>query len=165
MVDLEAFVRQIVREAFGVDATGVEHMTLGHSSQVYDVALPDRSVVVRLNPHPRVFAGTERNLATLRALGLPVPHVLACDLSLGRYPVAFVILNKIPGRDLRDALPEMTREELAVLAQQIVGFQRAVGALPLGTGFGYVPASRAVTEASAAAASIAASAAWVRACT
>ncbi len=56
-------------------------MPFGHTSRVYDVALPSRHVIARLNANPAVFRGTAHTLAELGRLGLPVPTLLASDLT------------------------------------------------------------------------------------
>jgi hypothetical protein len=47
-----------------------------------------------------------------------------------------MLLEKIPGRDLRYELPTMSAAQMTHLAEQIVGFQRVVATLPPGNGFG-----------------------------
>jgi len=129
----------LVADALGLQPLRATHMDFGHMSVTYDVALPDRHVMVRANERAEVFAGTERNLAILTRLGLPVPRVLASGLSRAHYPFAYMILEKIPGRDLRDELPSMTPARMTRLAERIVLYQRTVATLPRGTGFGWVP--------------------------
>lgn len=63
-----------------------------------DVALAERSVIVRTNAAAGAFAGTAHNLAALARLGLPVPRVLPADLTEGCFPFGWMILEKIPGR-------------------------------------------------------------------
>ncbi len=132
-------VQALVREALGEEAGAVRHQDFGHRSLTFDVALAGRSVIVRTHEDAGAFAATEHNLATLAGLGLPVPRVLAADLTGERLPFGWMILEKIPGRDLRGDLPAMSRTQMTRLAGQIVGFQRRVMALPAGTGFGYAP--------------------------
>jgi hypothetical protein len=135
-------VLALVRDVLGVTPLRAERQTFGHNSVTFDVILPDgnSNVIVRTNVDAWVFAGTERNLHTLAGLRLPVPQVLAADLSQCRYPFAYLVLPKIPGRDLRYELGVMTEAQMTRLAEQIVGFQRTVmTALPPGEGFGYVP--------------------------
>lgn len=131
-------VMRLVTEILGVRSLHAEHMTFGHNSITYDVTLPDRNVIVRTNQSALVFARTEHNLRILARLGLPVPHVIAADFSLAKVPFAYMILEKIPGRDLRYELAAMTHGQMTRLAEQIVSFQRSVETLPLGTGYGYV---------------------------
>ena len=113
-------------------------MAFGHNSITYDVALPDRDVIVRTNDRADVFAGTERNLTVLHGLGLPVSQVLASDLKQTQTPFAYMILEKIPGRDLRYELGSMNQAQMTRLAEQVVAFQRTVAGLPEGSGYGFV---------------------------
>jgi aminoglycoside phosphotransferase (APT) family kinase protein len=114
-------------------------MPFGHNSTTYDVALPDRNVIVRTNLDANVFAKTEHNLTILGHLGLPVPRMLATDLTKKHYPFAYMLLEKIPGRDLRYELDDMTHAQTTRIAEQIVFFQHQVATLPIGEGYGYVP--------------------------
>jgi aminoglycoside phosphotransferase (APT) family kinase protein len=138
MLDAQG-VLALVAEVLGERPRAATRMTFGHSSVVYDVALPARQVIVRLNERAAVFAGTARNLAILARLGLPMPRLLAADLTAARWPVAYLILEKIPGRDLRYELTTMSPAQLARIAEQIVSFQRRVATLPPGAGFGWAP--------------------------
>ena len=122
---------------FGETPSAVSHLTFGHSSVSYDVTLEDRSLIVRMNADPKVFAKTSANLAALRTLGLPVSEIVASDLTKTRHPFAYMVVNKIPGRDLRDELGAVTPAQKERLAGQIVGFQRRVATLPPGRSFGY----------------------------
>ncbi len=128
----------LAAETFGVQPLSVIHQTFGHNSVTYEVILPGRSVIVRMNQKAGGFATTANNLILLAGLGLPTPSVLAVDLSRRRVPFAYMILNKIPGRDLRYELGTMRLEQMTLLATQIVGFQRQVGRLPPNCGYGFV---------------------------
>ncbi len=133
----------MVTDALGVQPSAVIHQAFGHNSVTYEAVineamLPERGVIVRMNADASVFAATERNIVVLADLGLPVPVVLASDLSKTRYPFAYLLLEKIPGHDLRYELADMTAVQMTRLAEQITGFQRRVMTLPLGTGYGYV---------------------------
>ena len=96
-------------------------------------------MVVKVNRDPNVLAGLERNLRVLADLQVPVPSLLASDLSLERFPFAFVVLERIPGRDLRHELANMTLTQMSDLAEKIVDFQRRVATLEPGDGFGWRP--------------------------
>ena len=132
-------VRALVREVLGEEPDEVAHMDFGHQSLTYDVALPGRSLIVRTNDDLAAYRAMERNLATLAGLGLPVPRVLVADLSGAGVPFAWMVMTKIPGRDLRYELGSMTRPQMTRLAERIAGFQRRVMALPVRGGFGYAP--------------------------
>ena len=130
-------VSRLVTDVFGETPSAVTRMTFGHSSVSYDVALTERALIVRTNTDPNVFAKTSANLVTLRKVGLPVSKVVTSDLTQASCPSAYMILEKIPGRDLRDELGTMTSTQKARLAGQIVSYQRRVATLPEGNSFGY----------------------------
>ena len=132
-------VLELVAETLGVTPLAAARMTLTHSGNtIYDVTIPEGNVIVRLRGQDKdTLSHTVDNIGVLAELGLPTPVVLAADTSLTRYPFRYVILKKIPGRDLLYELPDMTRAQMTRLAEQIVGFQRLVGTLPEGTGFGW----------------------------
>lgn len=144
----EIQVITLVAEVLGTRPLSATHQAFGHCSVTYELTLPARSVIVRMNEDAQVFATTERNIAALASLGLPVPKVLASDLSKTRHPFAYVLLDTIPGRDLRYELAHMAPAQMTRLAQQIVDFQRRVMALPQGTGYGYVGIGEAGPHAS-----------------
>jgi aminoglycoside phosphotransferase (APT) family kinase protein len=108
---------------------------------IYQIFLPDgRWVALRTSVRPRTFAYTQHNLNVLRALGLPVPFVLASGLTPSGG--SFIILNWIPGRDLVQELPEMSSAQMTRLAEQVVQLQRRVARLPRARKFGPAPIGR-----------------------
>lgn len=123
----------VAQRVTGVRAVAARRLTGGESSTVDAVTLEDgRVVIVRRHADPSVYATTRRNLETLAGLGLPVPKVL------GEAPGA-VVLEKLPGRDLRFVLPTLTPSQMRTIAGQVAGFQRTVVArLPAGAGYGWV---------------------------
>jgi len=132
-------VMELVTQTLGIKLLSAERMTLTHSGNtVYDVTLPESHVIVRLRGTDKnAFSKTAQNIRALAELGLPVPRVLAEDTSLTHYPFRYIILEKIPGRDLLYELASMTRAQMTQLAERIVSAQRAVATLPEGTGFGW----------------------------
>jgi aminoglycoside phosphotransferase (APT) family kinase protein len=106
----------LVAEVLGTEPCAVVPQTFGHNNVTYEAVLSGCSVIVRMNENALAFAATELNIAALAKLGLPVPKVLASDLTKTRYPFAY-----------------MTR-----LAEQIVDYQCRVMTLPPGAGYGYV---------------------------
>jgi aminoglycoside phosphotransferase (APT) family kinase protein len=123
----------LAEQATGQRARASRPRTGGESSEVYEVTLDQGlSVVVRLHHDPLIYAATRRNLEILANLGLPVPTVLLEE------PGALV-LEKIPGTDLRFVLPSLTDVQVAAIAQSVAGYQRVViEKLPPGSGFGWV---------------------------
>ncbi|WP_255250670.1 phosphotransferase family protein [Paenibacillus lautus] len=132
-------VEELMTEVYGILPLKVEPMSFGHTNQVYSVTFPDRQIILRTNRKPDVLKHTANNIAILSSLGLPVPSVIRTDVSLQKVPYAYMMLEHVPGRDLRYELEGMTDEQLDDLAGQIIVFQRKVSELPLGTGFGWVP--------------------------
>ena len=122
-----------VEHALGVRPTALERMPYGHFNVTYTATLPDcREVIVRTNRDPNAMRGARHNLPILRGLGLPVPTLLHAT-------VTCLILEKIPGRDLGFELPSMSEAQMARVAEQVVGFQRAAALLPPADGFGWRP--------------------------
>jgi aminoglycoside phosphotransferase (APT) family kinase protein len=130
---------ELTASALGVRPLRVDRQSLSASGKtVYRVDLPDGlSAVLRTSLRARTFAFTKQNLGVLRALGLPVPAVIAAGRTLtgGSY----IILNWIPGRDLVHELGGMSRAQMTLLAEQIVECQRRVGKLPAARRFGWAP--------------------------
>lgn len=125
----------------------VEPLTGGQANTVFSVTFPSgERVILRLHSRTDGFAGTVRTIETLKVLDLPVPEVIAH----GHRPdidASWLVLGWTPGRELRWALAEMTAAQQTRVAEQIVGFQRQVSALPQGDGFGYVPPGTPGTHA------------------
>jgi predicted regulator of amino acid metabolism with ACT domain len=111
-----AQVREMVRVVLGEEPLQVIHQDFGHQSLTFDVSLPGRSIIVRTHSNRQAFRKTAHNLSTLAKLGLPVSRVLAADLTGEHFPFAYMILAKIPRRDLRDELGAMSRGQMTRLA-------------------------------------------------
>ena len=123
----------------------IEPLTGGQANTVFAVTVDSgERVVLRLHARSDGFAGTEHTMARLKLLGLPVPDVIASGLAR---EFSWLILSWTPGCELRWALAEMTPAQQTRVAEQLVGFQRQVGALPQGEGFGYVPPGTKGTHA------------------
>lgn len=136
----ETDVAQLAAAVFGKTPAYIERLTLTHSgNSIYAVAIGDSTAefIFRLRDRAGAFDGTGYNIEALRKLGLPVPQVVAADSSLARFPFSWMILKRMPGRDLYYELPGMTGSEVTRLAEQIAGFQHDVSTLPEGTGFGW----------------------------
>jgi aminoglycoside phosphotransferase (APT) family kinase protein len=129
----------MLEKHFGGSPSNFTRMTFGHSSSaMYEVTLGTQQVMLKINNDPTVLMHLEHNLKTLQQLGLPVSKPLFADMTCRYVDAAFVVLEKIPGTDLRDELPSMTQAQMTVLAQQIVDFECRANTLPLGQGFGWV---------------------------
>jgi aminoglycoside phosphotransferase (APT) family kinase protein len=129
---LERVALSLAERATGCQALSARRRTGGESSEVYEVALDSGSVViVRLHADPAIYATTRRNIETLAALDLPVPAVLF-------EAKGALVLEKIPGTDLRFVLPSLTDSQIEAIAHRIAGYQRTVmERLPPGHGYGW----------------------------
>jgi aminoglycoside phosphotransferase (APT) family kinase protein len=137
----------IAQTALGGKVVAVSRQTLTQSGNtIFRVQFADgRQVALRVNPRRGMFSFTQHNLDALRALGLPVPHVLA----LGATPAqgSFIILEWIPGQDLQYELAGMSAPQMTRVAETVSDFQRRVATLPESHGFGWAPVHRHATTA------------------
>ncbi len=131
-------IRELLAHHFGSRPARLRHNWFGHASVVYTAWIGDQTVVVRANPSAALFASTLRNIEILRGLGIPAPEVLFADLSMTTIPFAYMVAREIPGHDLRFELPTMSQEQQAIVAGQVMEYQRRVGTLPRGGGYGFV---------------------------
>jgi aminoglycoside phosphotransferase (APT) family kinase protein len=132
-------VRELVAAWSGRSPLSVEHLPYGHNSTSFDVGLRGGAhVIVRTHADPDVFRWTLHNLEILKSLGLPVPHVLFHDLEASRYPFAYLVLERFPGRDLGYELPSMTPAQMEAVAEAVMDAQARVRELPSAGGYGYV---------------------------
>lgn len=139
---MEEQLIRLLTEWSGEIPVSITPMSFGHTNQVFAAVFAHRELIIRTNTEPEVLASTGNNLSILARLGLPVPAVLAVDLTKKQVPWAYMILEKIPGQDLRDELAAMSREQMRVLAGQIISFQHQAAKLPEGKGYGWVPIGR-----------------------
>lgn len=128
----------LVESRFGERVLRIQRQHFGHNSITFDIQTPSRCLILRTNAKPEAFHSTENNLQVLRDMKLPVSEVLACDLSFSKVPFGYMFVAKFPGRDLNYELPFMSDKQMTRLAETLVGYQRKVGALAEGDGFGWV---------------------------
>ena len=133
-----SMIRSLVESRFGERVLRIQRQHFGHNSITFDIQTPSRCLILRTNAKPEAFLSTENNLQVLRDMKLPVSEVLACDLSFSQVPFGYMFVAKFPGRDLNYELPFMSEIQMTRLAETIVGYQRKVGELAEGDGFGWV---------------------------
>jgi Ser/Thr protein kinase RdoA (MazF antagonist) len=130
----------IVTAWSGMDVASAERFPTGLANFVYDVTTRDGGrVVARLQRQGEgtAFEGAISWSRTLRPKGVPLPELYAYDLTPedGRFP--FMLLERLPGRDLEHDYPALSDDQKRRLAGRIIDIQHAVGELPYGRGFGY----------------------------
>ena len=133
-----SMIRSLVESCFGERVLRIQRQHFGHNSITFDIQTPSRCLILRTNAKPEAFLSTENNLQVLRDMKLPVSEVLACDLSFSQVPFGYMFVAKFPGRDLRYELPYMSDKQMTRLAETLACYQRKVGALAEGDGFGWV---------------------------
>ena len=134
----DSIIHSLVESHFGECVLRIQRQYFGHNSITYDIQTPSRCLILRTNANPEAFLSTQSNLQVLRDMKLPVSEVLACDLSFSQVPFGYMFVSKFPGRDLNYELPFMSEIQMSRLAETLVGYQRKVGALAEGDGFGWV---------------------------
>ncbi len=100
-----------------------------------------QSVVVRASRREDV--GVAQNSIywseRLRPLGVPMPELLHADVTMERHRFPFIVLQRLPGRDLKFVVDDLSPTEMHRLAARLVEVQAAVTGLGNGRGFGFTP--------------------------
>ncbi|MCY6485182.1 phosphotransferase [Clostridium aestuarii] len=135
-MDEQRLITALIEENIKQTPISMKKMNLGFINMVYDVEFPGKEIIIRINHDKNNFIGVEQNIEKLKELGLPVSNILYIDLSKKKYDVAYMIMEKIPGRDLRYEIENMSKEQMTNIADKIIFYQNKVGKLCLGKGFG-----------------------------
>lgn len=133
-----ALAAKIAQAHFDSPVTSIHRFSTGLAHYVYDVTLANsRRIVVRIahRPHFNGLDGAIYWYPYMRALEVPVPAVLAYDLTA---PAPYLILDRLPGTDLGEVYPTLTTDQTNRLAIQIAAIQKRVMQLPQARGFGWL---------------------------
>ncbi len=126
-----------ILSSLGRPASRLSRMPTGLCHHVFEAELAGGgSIVVRLG-RPDTAAAIRGGVAwhgRLARAGVPVPALLAFSLE-GDHP--WMLLKRLPGRDLLFEYPSMTDPELRVLAAEMAAVQRKVAVLPRAHGYGF----------------------------
>jgi len=136
----EQAAADVVRRHLGTEPVRVARFPTGLANYVYDVVTTDgENVVVRLarSGHGARFAGAVYWHGRLAPRGVPLPRLLGHDAAPADAPCPFMLIERLPGRDLAFAYPDLSAAQQRALARRIVAIQRAAATLPSGPGFGY----------------------------
>jgi aminoglycoside phosphotransferase (APT) family kinase protein len=127
----------IAAQFTNVRVANVARFTTGLAHFVYDVECADGcKLVVRMgrsNDHV-TFDAAEYWSKLLRPLAIPLPTLYARGDYSG---LPYLLLERLPGRDLHDEYPSLSADAKRRLARQVVEIQRVVGTLPSGCGYGF----------------------------
>jgi aminoglycoside phosphotransferase (APT) family kinase protein len=130
----------IVREAFGLGLVSARRFRTGLCHYVYDAVLTDgRQIVLRIakpeNAH--YLVGAVYWSAILKPLGVPLPELLHVGIKPGRVAFPYIVLQRLPGKDLGEVYSGLSRLQKRTLAHRLAAIQHTVGKMPEGEGFGY----------------------------
>ncbi len=130
----------VVQHHLATAVQTVVRFQTGLAHYVYDVQTADgRHVVVRLGRLGQAadFVSAVSWHRLLVPRGVPLPNLLDSDVQppVGSFP--FMLMERLPGRDLNDEYPTLSSEQKRLLAQRLVQIQASVGELPAGPGFGF----------------------------
>lgn len=129
---VEDFTRQPV--------VSIKRFETGLAHYVFDVTCEEgRKIVARLaSPgNNATLAGAVYWSERLRPLGVPLPALLAYDLTRQKFDYAYLLLERLPGQDLGLVYPGLTVPQKRDLAREVARVQRIVNALPPGPGYGF----------------------------
>lgn len=131
---------RILHATLGKNVESIQRFPTGLANYVYDVKTTDgKNIVVRLGriDLKHYIEGAFCWYEPLVNVGVPLPKLYYAtpDETVHGFPV--MIMDRLPGRDLGEVYPSLTKDQKEKLAHQIVGIQQNVATLPQGLGFGY----------------------------
>lgn len=131
-------VNKIINKHFPESHFTVTRMTTGICNEVYDVALGDRSVVLRIGVTSDNLLGSSKYIPLFREHGIKVPEILAEDYSRSTFPYPYQILSKLEGKDLIYVIHELSEDQLKAIAQDITTIIQKLSVIPTNEKFGWV---------------------------
>ena len=132
------FINRIVAEKLAENIVSAERFSTGSQHFVFDVNTESgKNFVVRVSrPEHRHLAESAYFWnAHLRPKGVPLPEIIAADLTAD-FP--FLILERLPGKDLWQVYAELSKSERKALAEEMARLQTIAAALPKAKSFGYL---------------------------
>jgi len=130
--------QQVIRLAAALlgDIDEVVFQPYGHAGITFEVRSPPGEFIFKTHDSKGAFDHTEHHIQVLSGLGIAVPQVLKRGTLEG---FSYLVLRKIPGKDVGYVLGGMSRPEMTQLAEEVVAIERKVNQLPEGSGFGWTP--------------------------
>ncbi len=129
--------KSIAAKVVGEMPIAVRQFTTGSHHYVFEAIFPSNSpVVVRIAAeHSRsAMIGASTLSHRLRPLGVPLPKIIAEDLAA---EFAYIVLERLPGRDLRDVIGHIDNEWTRAVAGRIVDAQNVVSHIPSAGRYGF----------------------------
>lgn len=133
----EADAKRIVEESTGGRVVSVTRFLTGYCHYVYEACLADGgSVVARIASEEtrHELLGGLYWRTKLEPLGVPLPKMLHAEAK-GEF--AYMVLERLPGRDLGLAYAELSDAQKRGLAMSVADAQARCAQLPQACGYGY----------------------------
>lgn len=134
----EAMIHLITEALFNQTPQYIDRIAIGICNEVYRVGLKEREVIARLSPHDRFLMGSHDHIPKFKALGIPVPDILAEDYSKNLVPFSYQVLSKIDGEDLGQVIETLSDQQLQNLAKEVANIFKKVSTIPTSNKFGVV---------------------------
>src|SRR5690349_14119484 len=119
-------INTIIAHHFNEIPKLIHRIKIGICNEVYEVALSNKEVIVRLSPTDKYLRGSQLHIPEFKALDIKVPDILAEDYSQTFISLCYQIQNKIEGHDLGLVIESLSQTQLKMLAHQIVVIFRKV---------------------------------------
>lgn len=121
--------------------TAAQRIPMGRSHFVFSVELDSgESVIARITRDDRAecFEGFAYWRSHLARIGVPVPRLLAMDLTGADLPWPIMLIERMPGDDLCNVYASLTHTEKRGVTDDLLGIHHRVRGLPPGPGYGGV---------------------------
>lgn len=135
---------RIFEKVTGDKVKNIFRFPTGKAHYVYEIATKTEKKVIRITKEEwaDIFAGAIYWYPILEKNGVPLPMLRYAELDSKKYGFPYMIMDRLPGKDLGDVYAQLTTEEKKKLAQDIAAFQFKIQKLPMASGFGYARSYR-----------------------
>ncbi|MEP6903908.1 MAG: phosphotransferase [Actinomycetota bacterium] len=137
MVNFEEISR-IVLDNLSEKPVSADRFSTGHCHFVFDVKTESgKKFVVRIAQPENgyLLESAVYWSAALKPKGVPLPEIIASDSSA---QLPYLILERLPGKDLWQVYAELTKSEKKTLAVEMTRLQTLAATLPKAKSFGYL---------------------------
>lgn len=132
----QKYIQEIGKKEFGEMPVEIERKTIGICNEVYELKYPRESYILRMNKEKEWIYGTHKFLPLFQILQIKTPEIISEDYSKTAFPFCYQILTKIEGKDMGLVIDDLTRPELAKIAEEISDILDKFNALPTAPSFG-----------------------------
>lgn len=129
-------IQAIGKTVFGEVPVSISRKTIGMCNEVYEIAYPTVSYILRMNAHKGFLYGTHKFLPLFKQLAIKTPEIVAEDYSQSDFPFCYQIQTKLEGTDLGWVFDELSSEDLKHIAKDISDIFDKFKSLPRPESFG-----------------------------